>query len=135
MKILLIAFGIFFLYRYLQAKYQLGQLKEKYLFNLIQVNQLIEEDPGNALYYCRRGSINMKMQNLVKARDDFRYALTLIDNGFPAANKEKLVSNILLNTKFTEKPLPWSGKGPKDYSKSAMFYFLVVWFGDKRYNF
>lgn len=135
MKIILIAIGIFFLFRYLQAKYQLGQIKEKFLFNLKQVNQLIEKDPGNALYYCRRGSINMKMQNLVKARDDFRYALTLIDNGFPAANREMLVSNILLNIKFTEKPLPWSGKGPKDYSKSAMFYFLVDRFGDLRYHF
>lgn len=75
------------------------------------------------------------MQNLPKARDDFRYALALIENGFRVTEKEKLVSNILMNIKFTEKPLPWSGKGPKDYSKSAMFYFLVVWFGDKRYNF
>lgn len=135
MKIFLLAFGIWFLYRYLQAKYHIGQLKEKNLFYLLQVNQLIDEDPENPFHYCRRGSIHINMQNLIKARDDFRHALSLFDNGFNIVDKEKIVSQVLITIKYAEKPLPWSRKGPKDYSGSAMFYFLVDRFGGKRYNF
>lgn len=50
MKAFFLAIGIFLLYKYLQAKYQLGHIKEKYPFNLKQVNQLIDIDHGNAIF-------------------------------------------------------------------------------------
>jgi hypothetical protein len=74
-------------------------------------------------------------QNLKSADFDFRKALDMIRKGFPIENKDEIESKLLMNLRYTQKPLPWSKSGPKDYSKNWFMYFLIERLGARRYNF
>jgi hypothetical protein len=135
MEIGLLIIFIFLLFKYVQARYQFSKMSEKNNFYLLQIEQKIIDNPKNPILYCSRGTIFMRIQNLPKAREDFRRALLLVEEGVQVIDQEKLIKNILLNITYTEKPLPWSKNCPKDYTGNTMFYFLVVRFGAMRFNF
>jgi len=49
----------------------------KYDAALRQVNQLIEKEPSNALYYDLRAAVRLKLKDVVKALDDHNRAIAL----------------------------------------------------------
>lgn len=135
MKIALLIIFVFFIYKYLHARYVFGRIQEQITFYLYKIELEINEQPDNPMLYCRRGSLYQKLQDFPKAYDDFRHALSLIDEGWPIPEKEKILSKLALNIRFTQKPLPWSKNGPMDHSGNAFYYFLIERFGDMRYQF
>ncbi|MGV8111826.1 MAG: hypothetical protein AB2L17_02855 [Lentimicrobium sp.] len=135
MKIFLIALILTFVFLFLKDKYYFNGIKDKLKFYLMKIELAIRENPYDPLNYCRRGSIYQRMQDFPKANKDFKYAIKLIEDGHPVYKKDELISRLILNIKYTEKPLPWSKKGPKDLSKSALTFFLIERFGNLRSQF
>jgi hypothetical protein len=135
MKYFLLALGAFLVYQLTRSWLQFREIKGNCFYELGKIQNLIKENPSNPILYCRRGSIYQNCQNFIDANLDFRKALEMVKNGAPVAKKEELINTIIMNLKYTEKPLPWSRRGPKDLSNSWLVYFLIERFGGKRNNF
>lgn len=131
----LLAIVVFFIYKLTVSWLQFRNLKDRTDYELDKIQFKIESDPDNPLLYCKRGTIHQMGQNLKSADLDFRRALDMIRKGFPIENKVDVESKLLMNLRYTEKPLPWTKSGPKDYSNNWFMYFLIERLGGRRYNF
>ena len=135
MKYVLLAFGLFFIYKLFKAWYVFRNVKEESEFYLEKVERGLKEYPDNPILFCVRGSIFQTRQNFLKANLDFNTALHMINNGAKVADREDLINKIEMNISYTEKPLSWTKNGPKDLSKSWFTYFLIERLGHRRVNF
>lgn len=135
MKYVLLAFVVFCVYKLTITWLRFRAIGERTFYELDKIQYLIDKDPSNPVLYCNRGTIHQMSQNFIEANLDFRKALEMIENGAPVAKREDLIEKLIINLEYTKKPLPWSKKGPMDYSKSWLMYFLIKRFGAKRYNF
>ena len=135
MKIFILVFVLFYLFKYVKSIYEFYQMRERIQFYIEKMDQEINQMPGNALLFCRRGALYQELQDFPKANLDFRRAIDLINNGYPVDRKDEMLNNLNLNLQYTENPLPWTKNGPKDFSNSSSTYFLIKGFGKRRVSF
>ncbi|RKD90029.1 hypothetical protein BC643_0365 [Mangrovibacterium diazotrophicum] len=143
---------LFFCFKYFRSKYQLNSLKEQAEYEIVKITEKLEESQSNPMYQLRLASIYMNICDLVKARQYFISALSLINNGHKLyldgtlgynqsenkiylSNRDEIIGQVKLSISYTEKPLPWSRNTPKDYSSSPLFFLLVKGFGGQRHTF
>ena len=108
---------------------------ERASYEVDKYNYLIEKEPSNPMYYCKRGTAYQIKQNFINANLDFRKALELIEEGSPVETKDMIIGKLKMNIAYTAKPLSWSKNGPKDHSKNFLMYSLIDRLGNMRYNF
>ena len=135
MKYILLVLGLFIVYKLFRAWYAFKDLKEECEFYLSKIELELKEKPDNPVLLCKRGTIFQMTQNFLKANLDFKTALFMINNGAKVANRDELINKIEMNISYTEKPLPWRKKDPKDLSNNWLAFFLIKRLGGKRYNF
>ena len=120
------------IYKLTRAWIQFREIKDRYFFELDRVQTLIDKNPANPILYCKRGTVHQIAQNFLDANLDYRKALEMVRNGAPVARREDLERTIILNIKYTEKPLPWLKKGPKNMSNNWVAFLLIEQLGGKR---